>query len=80
MDDITANRIVFFILLVIVIGIILSLQLIIQDSFLDKLKNSSGQFSGVNILMMFGVGILIYLLIAYLFKSKDYRRVPYSTP
>uniref|UniRef100_A0A6C0KLM1 Uncharacterized protein n=1 Tax=viral metagenome TaxID=1070528 RepID=A0A6C0KLM1_9ZZZZ len=74
MDTMTANRMVFLLLVVIVVGIVASLLTIFQGSFMNKLKNSTGQLSTTNILMMAGVFVLLYFLFAYLFRSTAYHR------
>lgn len=70
MDDITANRIVFFILLLIILGIILSLHAIVgptvYGSFVNQLKNNSGEFSSYHVLMMVSALIGLYLLLSFL--------------
>lgn len=69
-----ANRMVFLLLVVIVVGIVASLLILFQGSFMNKLKNSTGQLSTTNILMMAGVFVLLYFLFAYLFRSTGYHR------
>ncbi len=69
MGDQTANQIVFFLLLVILIGIVLSVYVLLQGVIGSKLKNSAGNLSSVNILMMFGVFVGMFFLIRFFFKE-----------
>jgi nitric oxide reductase large subunit len=69
MVDQSANQIVFFLLLVILIGIVLSAYVLLQGVIGSKLKNSAGNLSSVNILMMFGVFVGIFFLIRFFFKE-----------
>jgi hypothetical protein len=69
MGDQSANQIVFFLLLVILIGIVLSAYVLLQGVIGSKLKNSAGNLSSVNILMMFGVFVGIFFLIRFFFKE-----------
>ena len=75
MDDIAANRIVFFMLLLIVLGIVSSLHLLvtpsIYGSFVHQLKNNAGNYSTGNILMMLAVAVGLYLLFVFLFTPKQ---------
>lgn len=74
MDDITANRIVFFILLLIVLGIVLALHTLVTPSlygaFVHQLKNNTGNYSSHNILMMVAVAVGLYGLFVFLFTPK----------
>ena len=71
MDDITANRIVFVILLLIVFGIVATLHLLVTPSvygsFVHQLKNNAGNYSTGNILMMVAVVVGLYVLFVFLF-------------
>ena len=75
MDDRTANRIVFFLLLLIILGIVLTLHIVvtptIYGSFVHQLKNNAGDYSTGNILMMVAVAVGLYLLFAFLFTPKQ---------
>ena len=75
MDDIAANRIVFFILVLIVLGIILALQTLVTPTvygaFVHQLKNNSGNYSAGNIIMMVAVAVGLYLLFTFLFTPKQ---------
>lgn len=75
MDDIAANRVVFFLLLLIILGIILTLHVLVTPSvygsFVHQLKNNTGNYSTTNILMMVAVAIGLYLLITFLFAPKQ---------
>jgi hypothetical protein len=72
MDDQTANRIVFFILLFAIIGIVLSLHVLLQGSIMNKLKNSTGNLSSMNIIMMFAVFVAMFFLIRFFFNRRHY--------
>jgi uncharacterized membrane protein YhaH (DUF805 family) len=76
MDDKTANQIVFVLLLIIIVGIVFTLQLIVQEPIMNKLKNSAGQLSALNIVMMFLVFVGLFLLWRHLTKSRVYHRNP----
>jgi len=80
MDDITANRIVLFILLLIVFGIVATLHLLVTPSlygsFVHQLKNNTGNYSTGNILMMAAAAVGLYALFVFLFTS---RRDPSSS-
>ena len=69
MGDQTANQIVFFLLLTILIGIILSIYALLQGVVFNKLKNNAGNISSLNILMMLGVFVGIFFLIRLFFKE-----------
>ena len=75
MDDIAANRIVFFILLLIVLGIVLTLHTLVTPSlygaFVHQIKNNTGNYSTGNILMMVAVAVGLYLLFVFLFTPKQ---------
>jgi uncharacterized membrane protein len=75
MDDIAANRIVVFLLLLIILGIVLALHTLVSPSvygaFVHQLKNNAGNYSTTNILMMVAVAIGLYLLITFLFTPKQ---------
>lgn len=78
MTDYYANLIVFLLLMVIIFGILTSLNMLfgtaIISAFLDKLKNNSGNFSTGHILAMFVFLIFVYFLFYYLFKTKSTKR------
>ena len=69
MGDQSANQIVFFLLLVILIGIVLSAYVLLQGVIGSKLKNSAGNLSSLNILMMFGVFVGMFFLLRFFFKE-----------
>jgi hypothetical protein len=71
MEEQTANRIVFFLLLLIIIGIVLSLQVLLQGAIMNKLKNSTGNLSSLNIIMMFAVFVGLFFLIRFFFRSRQ---------
>lgn len=75
MDDITANRIVFFILLLIVLGIVSAIHILvtpsIYGSFVYQLKNNAGNYSTSNMLMMVAAAVGLYLLFVFLFTPRQ---------
>lgn len=75
MDDIAANRVVFFLLLLIVLGIVFALHALvtpsIYGSFVHQLKNNAGNYSTGNILMMVAAAVGLYLLFVFLFTPKQ---------
>lgn len=82
MTDYYANLIVFLLLMVIIFGILASLNMLfgpaIISVFLGKLKNNSGNFSTGHILAMFALFIVLYFLFYYLFKTKTTKRASLS--
>jgi len=71
MNDLTANQIVFVILIIIVLMILFALNMIGQTFISGKiLKNNSGNYSGFNIIMMVfsisAIGVILY----WAFKPK----------
>lgn len=78
MSDYYANLIVFVLLMIIIFGILSSLNMLfgtaIISAFLGKLKNNSGNFSTSHILAMFALFIVLYFLFYYLFKTKSTTR------
>ena len=78
MTDQFANSIVFLLLLTIIICIVYMFNSIYQgyflNIFLSKIKNISGNYSSINIILMF-VAILSFLFLLYwAFKPKLVRR------
>jgi hypothetical protein len=73
MEEQNANRIVFFILLFVMLGIILSASMLLQGSFMNKLKNSTGNLSSLNIIMMFAVFVGLFLLVRFFYRSRHSR-------
>lgn len=73
MDDITANRIVFFILLLIVLGIVSAIHILVTPygSFVYQLKNNAGNYSTSNMLMMVAAAVGLYLLFVFLFTPRQ---------
>lgn len=70
MEDDNANRIVTFVLLLSVIGILLALYALVGPVILRQLKNNTGHYSTGNILMMVAVFVGVYLLFAFLTAPK----------
>lgn len=69
MGDQTSNQIVFFLLLAILIGMVLTVYVLLQGVIASKIKNNAGNLSSVNILMMFGVFVGMFFLIRFFFKE-----------
>jgi len=78
MNDLTANRIVFFILLVVLVLIVFTTNIILQgtlyDSLLGTVKNNSGNYNATKILLMFSAAVFAYFLLYWLFKTKSSSR------
>ena len=74
MSDITANQIVFFILIFIIIGLLMVLKIFLDvkmgERFVGRLRNNSGNYSPMNILLMAVAIGAIYFIIIYIFRSK----------
>jgi uncharacterized BrkB/YihY/UPF0761 family membrane protein len=78
MDDITANKIVFLLLLFIVIGIIITVNTIAKVNmygiFLSHLQNNTGNWSTIKILMMFFAIVFIMIMLYWIFRPKMTQR------
>lgn len=78
MTDQFANSIVFLLLLTIIICIIYVFNNVFQgyilSIFLTKIKNNSGNYSSINIIMMFVAILSILFLLYWAFKPKLVRR------
>jgi hypothetical protein len=78
MTDQFANKIVFIILLLIIMGIVFIFNSVYQgyflNIFLSKIKNNSGNYSSINIIMMFVAILSILFLLYWAFKPKMVRR------
>ena len=70
MNDVEANKVVFVIIIFIIIGILFILSILTKAFVLNKLRNNSGNYNTIKILLMFAAVILIFFLIYWLFSSK----------
>jgi uncharacterized membrane protein len=70
-----ANQIVFLILIFVVVGILFILNIVtkayVWGNWLNRMKNSSGNYNAGKILMMLAAAIAIYFLLTYLFMRKN---------
>jgi hypothetical protein len=68
------NYIVFLILIFVVLALLFILNIFAKaylwGSWLNKMKNNSGNFDTTKILMMVGVAVALYFLLVWLFGSK----------
>jgi glucan phosphoethanolaminetransferase (alkaline phosphatase superfamily) len=82
MDDLVANRIVFMIFLFTLFGIMYILGLIFRETLLNtivtKLKNNSGNYSSVKILMLIAFFVLLGMLLLWLFRTNTFIRASLS--
>jgi uncharacterized BrkB/YihY/UPF0761 family membrane protein len=78
MTDRFANQIVFFILLLVIFGILFLLNSVYQgyiiNLFLNKIKNNSGNYSSTKIILMFIAILSIIFLLYWLFKPNTTKR------
>jgi hypothetical protein len=78
MTDQFANLIVFIILLLIITAIVFIFNSAYQgyflNIFLSKIKNNSGNYSSINIVIMFVAILSILFLLYWAFKPKTTRR------
>lgn len=74
MNDSQFNKIVLTILLLVILAILYILQIFLDaylwSRWLNRMKNSSGNYNTGKILMMLAAGIALYVLLYYLFISK----------
>jgi hypothetical protein len=82
MNDLQANQIIALVLIFIIIGILFILNIFakvyVYGDLLNKMKNNSGNYTSINILMMLFAIIAIFFLVVYLFKSKQTVRASLS--
>lgn len=77
-----ANHIVLLILLLIIVGLLYIINIFMDMYFwrtwLNRMKNSSGNYNVTKIILMISVGIALYFLLSYLFKPKQTVRASLS--
>ena len=77
MTNNVANRLVFLILLFIIFGILYIFNTVFQgyilSIFLSKIKNNSGNYSSIKIIMMIVAILSILFLLYWLFKPRTIR-------
>jgi uncharacterized membrane protein len=70
-----ANQIVFLILIFVVVGILFILNILtkayVWGNWLNRMKNSSGNYNAGKILMYLAAAVLLYFILSYLFMSKN---------
>ncbi len=70
-----ANQIVFLILIFVVVGILFILNIFakvyVWGNWLNRMKNSSGNYSTYKILMWLFAAVLLYFILYYLFVRKN---------
>jgi formate-dependent nitrite reductase membrane component NrfD len=77
-----ANYIVFLFLFLIIVGLLFIIN-ILMDAYvwgvwLNRMKNSSGNYNVTKILLMVSAGIALYFLLSYLLKPKQTVRASLS--
>jgi hypothetical protein len=69
------NYIIFLIVIFIIFGLLFILNIFakayVWNSFLNKMKNNSGNFNTSKILMMVSVVIALYFFLTWMFGSKQ---------
>lgn len=72
LDEITANHIVFLILIIIVLCIIFILNIIVKETHLLKymFENSSGDFDFSKIIIFLAGAMFVYFILSWLLKPK----------
>ncbi len=77
MTDRFANQLVFVILLFIIFGILFMFNTMFQgyflNIFLSKIKNNSGNYSSMNIIIMFVAILSLLFLLYWVFKPRTIR-------
>lgn len=75
MSDLPANQIVVLILIFVIVGLLyiinIFMDVYVWSRWLNRMKNSSGNYNVTKILMMLAAGIALYFLLSYLFKPKQ---------
>lgn len=75
MNDLQANQIIALILIFVVLGILFTLNIFakayVYGGWLNRMKNSSGNYNAGKIIMMALAAVAVYFLVSYLFKSKQ---------
>ena len=75
MNDLQANQIIALILIFVVVGILFVLNIFakvyVYGGWLNRMKNSSGNYNAGKIIMMAVAAVAVYFLLMYLFKSKQ---------
>jgi uncharacterized membrane protein len=69
-----AEQIVFLILIFVVVGILFILNILtkayVWGNWLNRMKNSSGNYDTTKILMMVAAAVALYFLLSFLFMRK----------
>ena len=77
MNDVEANKVIFVILIFIILGILFILSILakafIWDNMLNKLRNNSGNYNAIKIILMFAAAIAIYFLVYWLLSSRAFK-------
>ena len=70
-----AEQIVFLILIFVVVAILFILNILtkayVWGNWLNRMKNSSGNYNTGKILMYLAAAVLLYFLLSYLFMRKN---------
>lgn len=74
MSDLQANQVIFLILIFIIVGILFVLNIFakvyVWGGWLNRMKNSSGNYNAGKIIMMVFAAVALYFILTYLFASK----------
>jgi hypothetical protein len=72
LDEITANHIVFLILIIIIVCIILILNVIVKETHLLKyiFETGSGEIDFSNIIIFLAGAMFVYFILSWLLKPK----------
>ena len=77
MNEAEANKVIHVILIFIILGVIFILSILakafIWDNMLNKLRNNSGNYNAIKIILMFLFAIAIYFLINWLISSRAFK-------
>jgi hypothetical protein len=75
MNDLRANQIIFLILLFVIVALLYIINIFMDfyvwGRWLNRMKNSSGNYNVTKILLMVSSGVALYFLLSYLLKSKQ---------
>lgn len=75
MNDLRANQIIFLIMLFIIVALLYIINIFMDfyvwGRWLNRMKNSSGNYNVTKILLMVSSGVALYFLLMYLFKPKQ---------
>lgn len=78
MSDITANQIVFLILIFVLVGALFALNIVtkvsLYSTWLGRMRNSSGNYDVGKIIGILIAAVAVYFLVYYLLKGRTTTR------